>query len=350
MINLYSDNVAPVPPAIMAAIDEANRISAMPYGNDGTTEQATAALSAFFERPVTVCPVPTGTAANALSMALLLRPYGTVFATDCAHIHTSEGGATEFFTGGAKITTVPAPDGRLPPAALEEAIAKAGKGLRHRSQPDAVSVTNATEFGTVYGVEQVTALSAIAHRHGLKFHMDGARFSNALARLGCSPADLTWRAGVDVLSMGLTKNGAMNVEAVVSFDPDLGDEMAHRARRSGYTWSKMRYASAQVVAAVAGDTARDLAARANRAAGLLADGLRPLPGLEILYPVEINHLFVRVPEAAAEALLSHGLRIGHRGGGLIRIVTSWATTDAMVAGAVAAFQAALAGAAAPRAA
>ena len=342
MINLYSDNVAPVPPAIMAAIDEANRISAMPYGNDETTEQATAALSAYFERPVVVAPVPTGTAANALSMALLCRPYGAVFGTDCAHIHTSEGGATEFFTGGAKIVTIPSPDGRLAPDALEETIGRAGKGLRHRSQPDAVSVTNATELGTVYDPDSVAALSDIAHRHGLRFHMDGARFSNALARLNCSPADLTWRAGVDVLSLGLTKNGAMSVEAVVSFDLSLADDLAHRARRCGFTWSKMRFAAAQVIASVADGMPRTLAGRANAAAARLEAGLRPLPGLSILHPVEINHLFVQVPAAAADALLGHGLRIGHRGGGLIRIVTSWATTDEMVDVAIEAFRKALA--------
>ncbi|MCC7273666.1 MAG: low specificity L-threonine aldolase, partial [Alphaproteobacteria bacterium] len=341
MINLFSDNVAPVPPAIMAALEAANRVSAMPYGADETTARATDALSAFFERPVVVAPVPTGTAANALAMAVLCRPYGAVFATDCAHIHTSEGGATEFFTGGAKIVTLPAPDGRLAPDALDEALGKGGKGLRFRSQPDAISLTNATELGTVYSCEAVAALAAVARRHGVRVHMDGARFANALARLGCTPAELTWRAGVDVLSLGLTKNGAMAVDAVVCFDQAFADDLAHRARRCGFTFSKMRFAAAQIVASVEGGAARTLAARANAAAADLAAGLARLPGVAILQPVEINHIFLRVPVAAAEALPQHGLRIGHRGGGLIRIVTSWATSDAMVAGAVAAFAAAL---------
>ncbi len=342
MINLYSDNVAPVPPEIVEALLDANRISAMPYGADETTEQATETLSGIFERPVTVIPVPTGTAANALSMSLLCRPYGAVFASECAHIHTSEGGATEFFTGGAKIVTLPAPDGRLDAAALEEAIGRAGKGQRFRSQPDAISITNGTELGTVYSPEAVAGLSAVARRHGLRVHMDGARFANALAGSDCSPADLTWRAGVNVLSLGLTKNGAMSVEAVVCFDEDLAEDAAFRARRCGYTYSKMRFASAQITAAVKDGLWRRLASQANAAASNLAKGLGALPGVSILHPVEINHIFLRVPVAAAEALPGLGLRIGHRGGGLIRIVTSWMTTGEMVAGALSAFEQALA--------
>lgn len=338
MINLYSDNVAPIPPESMAALQEANRISAMPYGADETTEQASEALTEVFERPVVMTPVPTGTAANALSMSLLCRPYGAVFATECAHIHTSEGGATEFFTGGAKIVTLPAPEGRMAPDALDEAIGRAGKGQRFRSQPDTISMTNGTELGTVYSQDQVEALAGVAQRHGLKVHMDGARFANALARLDCSPADLTWRVGVDVLSLGMTKNSAMGVDLVVCFDEAFADEAAHRARRCGFTFSKMRFASSQVVASVNDGLYRRLAAQANAAATRLADGLRPLPEISILYPVDINLIFLRAPVAVAESLPKHGLRIGHRGGGLIRIVTSWATTEEMVTGALRAFE------------
>ena len=338
MINLFSDNVAPIPPETMAALLEANRISAMPYGADEMTEQATETLSAVFERPVVLTPVPTGTAANALSMSLLCRPYGAVFATDCAHLHTSEGGATEFFTGGAKVVTLPAPNGRLTPDALDDAIGRAGKGQKFRSQPDAISMTNGTELGTVYPQEDVAALAAVARRHGLKVHMDGARFANALARLKCTPADLTWRAGVDVLSLGMTKNSAMGVDAVVCFDQALADEVAHRARRCGFTFSKMRFASSQIVASVKDGLWRRLAAQANAAATQLAERLRVLPEVSVVHPVEINQIFLRVPLAVAESLPKHGLRIGHRGGGLIRIVTSWATTEEMVTGAEGAFQ------------
>ena len=338
MINLFSDNVAPVPPETMAALQEANRTSAMPYGADETTGQAVDALSELFGRRVVVVPVPTGSAANALSMSLLCRPFGAVFAAECAHIHTSEGGATEFFTGGAKIVTLPAPEGRFSPDTLDDAIGRAGKGLRHRSQPDAISITNGTELGTVYSQGQVAALADVARRHGLKVHMDGARFANAAASLDCSPADLTWRLGVDILSLGMTKNGAMGVDLVVCFDEAFVDEAAHRARRCGFTFSKMRFASSQVIASVKDGLWRRLAMQANAAASRLADGLRAIPEVSILYPVEINHIFVRVPVAVAEALPKYGLQIGHRGGGVIRIVTSWATDGEMVSGAVRAFK------------
>lgn len=315
MINLYSDNVAPIPPESMAALQEANLQSGMPYGADAATERATEAVCEAFERRLAVIPVPTGTAANALSMSLLCRPYGAVFATECAHIQTSEGGATEFFTGGAKIVTLPASDGRMLAATLDEAIGRAGKGLRFRSQPDAISMTNGTELGTVYPRPEVEALAAVARRHGLKVHMDGARFANALARLACSPADLTWRAGVDVLSLGMTKNGAMGVEVVVCFDESLADEAAHRARRCGFTFSKMRFATAQVVAALKDGLWLRRAADANAAAQKIAEGLSALQEVSILHPVEINHIFLRVPVEVAEALPAHGLQIGHRGGG-----------------------------------
>lgn len=341
MINLYSDNVAPIPPESIAALQEANLQSAMPYGADAATERATEAVCEAFERRLAVIPVPTGTAANALSMSLLCRPYGAVFATECAHIHTSEGGATEFFTGGAKILTLPASDGRMLAAALDEAIGRAGKGLRFRSQPDAIAMTNGTELGTVYPRLEVEALAAVARGHGLKVHMDGARFANALARLGCSPADLTWRAGVDVLSLGMTKNGAMGVEVVVCFDESLADEAAHRARRCGFTFSKMRFATAQVVASLKDGLWLRRAADANAAAKKIAEGLSALQEVSILHPVEINHIFLRVPVEVAEALPAYGLQIGHRGGGVIRLVTSWATDEKMIAGAVAAFKKAI---------
>ena len=226
----------------------------------------------------------------------------------------------------------------MSPDALDQAIGRAGKGQRFRSQPDAISLTNGTELGTVYSRDQVAALVEVARRHGLKVHMDGARFANALARLDCSPADLTWRLGVDVLSLGMTKNSAMGVDLVVCFDEALADEAAHRARRCGFTFSKMRFASSQVVASVKDALWRRLAAQANAAAAQLAEGLRALPELSILYPVETNHIFLRAPVVVAEALPEYGLRIGHRGGGLIRIVTSWATDQEMVAGAIRAFE------------
>lgn len=344
MINLLSDNIGPIPPESLEAMREANEVSDLPYGGDRLTQQASEILGAAFERPVSVTTVPTGTAANALSMSLLCRPYGSVFATECAHIHLAEPGSTEFFTGGAKIRLVPAQDGRMSPDDLDEAIGRIGKGERHRSQPDAVSLTNGTEMGTVYTPMQVHALGGVARRHGLKLHVDGARLANALARLGCTPAELTWKAGADVLSFGMTKNVASGFDLVLCFDEALGEEAVYRARRAGYTFSRMQFLSAQVLAAMKDDRWIRRAASANAAAARIAEGLRELSEVTILHPVDINILFLRIPQAAAEQLPARGLRVSHRGGGLIRLVTSWATDETVTRGALAAIKQALASA------
>jgi threonine aldolase len=341
VINLLSDNIGPIPPESIAALQEANLLSDLPYGGDRITMEAAEALGQVFERPVFVTTVPTGTAANALSMSILCRPYGSVFASECAHIHLAEPGSTEFFTGGAKIRLVAAQDGRMRPEDLDRAIGGVGKGERHRSQPDAVSLTNGTEMGTVYTVAEVEALGAVTRRHHLRMHMDGARIANALARLRCSPSALSWRAGVDVLSLGMTKNVAMGFDLVACFDEALADEAAFRARRSGYTFARMQFASAQVVAALKDDRWLRRAEDANASATRIADGLRELPEVAILHPVDINMVFMRIPAAAAEQLLARGLRVSHRGGGLIRLVTSWATDDGMIAGALGAFKSAI---------
>ncbi|HVE49464.1 MAG TPA: beta-eliminating lyase-related protein [Casimicrobiaceae bacterium] len=341
MINLLSDNVGPIPPESLAALHDANQLSDLPYGSDSMTRAATEALSRTFDRRVIVTTVPTGTAANALSMSVLCRPYGSVFASDCAHIHIAEPGSTEFFTGGAKIRLIPATDGRIEPVDVDDALTRAGKGERHRSPPDAVSLTNGTELGTVYTPVQVQALAAVAQRHRVNLHVDGARFANALARLRCTPGELTWRAGVDVLSLGMTKNVAMGFDVVVCFDETLGDEVAYRARRAGYTFSRMQFLSAQLIAALKDDRWIRRAGDANSAAARIADGLRELPEVTVLHPVDINIVFLRLPERAAEGLAELGLRVSHRGGGLIRLVTSWATNDAMITATLGAFKQAL---------
>jgi len=341
VINLFSDNVGPIPPESLEAMQEANRLSDLPYGGDSLTRQMAEALGQAFETRVWVTTVPTGTAANALCMSLVCRPYGSVFATECAHIHLAEPGSTEFFTGGAKIRLVSERDGRMRAEDLDEAIGRIGKNDRHRSQPDAVSLTNGTEMGTVYPVGDVHALGAVARRRGLKLHVDGARLANALARLRCSPAELTWKAGTDVLSLGMTKNVASGFDLVLCFNEALGEEAVFRARRAGYTYSRMQFLSAQVLATLKDGRWLRRAENANHAATRIAEGLRELPEVSILHPVDINMIFLRMPERAAESLPEHGLRVGHRGNGLVRLVTSWATEDTAIAGALTAFKQAL---------
>lgn len=219
--NFRSDNVAPVCPEILRAIAEANRGPAAAYGDDDYSRLLNARFSELFETAVTVFPVSTGTAANALSLASCARPYGAIYCHEEAHIHTAEGGATEAFTGGAKLVAMSGRNFRIEPSSLRQALGQAAWGVRNRSQPDAVSITQASEYGTIYPLAEIAEIGAIAHDRNLSLHMDGARFANALARLDCSPADMTWRAGVDILSFGATKNGVMSADAIVVFDQDL---------------------------------------------------------------------------------------------------------------------------------
>lgn len=331
-MDFRSDNVAGVLPEIMAALAAANRGTASAYGEDEITARLAARMAALFEREVAVFPVATGTAANALALSALAPPWGAVYCHREAHINTDECGAAELLTGGAKLIPLPGEHGRLTPAALEAAIF--GAGDVHHAQPAAVSLSQATEAGTVYRPEEVAALAAVARQHGLGLHMDGARFANAVARLGCSPADLTWRAGVDALSFGLTKTGAMAAEAVLFFDPAPAASFGFRRKRAGHLLSKMRFLSAQLEAALAEGLWLRAAAHANAMADRLAAGLAALPGAELLHPVEANEVFVRLPEPAIAGLEAAGFRFYRWGAPgadpAIRLVTAFDTAPAAV--------------------
>src|SRR5687767_3728322 len=240
-MRFYSDNTATACPEVLEAIRDANSGHAKAYGDDAWTERLDGVFSGFFEREVAVFAVSTGTAANSLALATLCPPYGAVFAHEEAHIVRDECGAPEFFSGGARVVTVPGAHGKLAPAALSAAL-DANPTSVHTPQPAVVSLTQATELGTVYRAEELRALSALAHERGLKVHLDGARLANALVSLGCAPADITWRAGIDVLSFGATKNGALTGEAVVFFDRGLVRDFELRRKRAGHLLSKSRYA------------------------------------------------------------------------------------------------------------
>lgn len=324
-INLYSDNVAPVAEPVMRALVQANSGTAPGYGTDELSRRLQSRFSSLFDTDVAVFPVATGTAANALSLAELIPPYGAVYCTSVGHIHDSECAATEFFSGGAKVVPLPDTDARLQPETLAAAIAAAGVGRAHRVQPAAVSLTQATERGTVYPVSAVRALSELAHAHGLGVHMDGARFANAVAHLGVPPADITWRAGVDILSFGATKNGAMSAEAIIVFNPRLVEGLRYRCRRAGQVFSKMRYAAAQLEAMITDGLWLDLAGRANAMARRLADGLAMIAGVRLLHPVEINEVFAELSEGLLLTLQSRGYGIVDRGGRQVRFVTAFNT-------------------------
>jgi threonine aldolase len=326
-IDFRSDNVASVSPQILDALSSANRGAASSYGEDSVSAALTSRFAALFEMPVAVFPVATGTAANALSLAACVRPYGGILCYGQAHILTSEGAATEAFSGGARLVPVAGEGFRLQATSLEDALAAAGERQRHRPQLNAVSVTQATEYGTVYRTDELAAIGAVAHGHGLRVHMDGARFANALASLGVSAASMTWRCGVDILSFGATKNGGLNADAIVVFDPVLIEDLSYRLRRAGHTWSKMRFSAAGLLAYVEDGLFLRSAARANALAQRLDTGLRQIPAARVVAPVEANIVFVEMAEPLIAALRVEGFLFFIRGSRLIRLVCRFDNTE-----------------------
>ena len=334
-MNFRSDNEAPVAPAIFEAIARANRGTAWSYGADPASAGLDGLFSDLFEAEVKVFAVATGTAANALSLAALAPPHGAILCHQGAHIQVDECGAAEFYTAGAKLLPLVGDHGKITAPILAAAIAEFG-ALAGRLPPlAALSLTQATEAGTVYSGAEIKALADIAHDAGLGVHMDGARFANALVHLGCPPAEITWRAGVDVLSFGATKNGAMAAEAVVAFRPDLAAALALKRKRAGHLLSKTRFAGAQFEAYLGGGLWLDLAARANRGATRLGDGLARIEGVTVIHPVEANEVFLSLPAAAIEALVAGGVEFhrwpGPGAGNVIRLVVPWNVADADIA-------------------
>ena len=327
-MNFASDNITGAAPEILAAIEAANAGSLMPYGNDDVTRAAEAKVARVFETGAEVFFVATGTAANALSLAAATPPWGVIFCHAGAHINDTEGGAPEFFTGGAKLAALQGENGKFTAAGLDAAIAGAGVGNIHHAQPAAVSITQATEAGTLYTLDEVAAIAETCRRHRLKLHMDGARFANAVAALGCSPAEATWKAGVDVLSFGATKNGALTAEAVVLFDKDLARDFAYRRKRGGHLFSKMRFLAVQWDAYVTGELWLDNARHANAMTARMAEGLAAIDGCELTRPVEANIALPRLGAKVIEGLKADGFQFYERGGeNVIRLVCSFATTE-----------------------
>jgi threonine aldolase len=297
-----SDNVGGVAPELLEALLAANRGTAAPYGDDDFTHAMTARFRHAFEHDELLAfPLATGTGANAVALAGLANPYGAIYCHETAHINVYECGAPELFTG-AKLVGLTGDGYKLQAAALDAALALAGRGNATRVQPFALNLTQPTDFGTLYSIDELRRLSEIAHRHGLFVHLDGARFANAIAALGCSPAEMTWRAGIDVVSFGATKNGAMNAEAVLVFDPAVAARVPFLMKRGGQVVSKARFLSAQLDRYLADGLWLERARRSNANAALLARRLQAIRGVELIGKVEINMLFARLPAAAVAAL------------------------------------------------
>ena len=331
MHNFRSDNVTTIAPEIMAALERANSGAAMPYGNDEITKRLELRIAQIFERSVAVFPVATGTASNALALSALTPPYGAIFCHEQAHCHVDECGAPELYTGGAKLVPLAGAGAKITPAVLNAALALGWRGNVHNAQPAVLSLTQATECGTIYRLDEVRALAEIAHAHGLKVHMDGTRFANALVSLNCAPADASWRAGVDVLSLGATKNGAMAAEAVIFFDPPLAQTMGFRRKRAGHLFSKMRFVSAQMEAYLTDELWLRNARHANAMARRMADGLAKIHGCRLVHPREANLLFVMLPNRVIDGLEQAGFGFYREGGvRTIRLVTAFNTDMAAV--------------------
>ncbi len=331
-MNFASDNTAGAAPEILEALAAANGGSSVPYAEDELTARVERRLAEVFEREVAVFLLATGSAANGLALATVTPPYGAVLCHEASHIQRDECAGPEFFTGGAKLLPLPGAAGKLTPATVREALELMPPGIVHFAQISALSLTQATESGTVYTPEEVFSLAETAHEYGLAVHVDGARFANAVVHLGCSPAECTWRAGVDVLVFGATKNGALAAEAVIFFDPARARDFALRRKRAGHLLSKSRFLAAQWDAYLADDLWLRLARKANGAARMLAEGLNSLPGVRFYWPVQANEVFAELPPRAAEALRSSGARFhpwlvpgDPASGQMIRMVTSFAT-------------------------
>jgi threonine aldolase len=341
-MNFASDNTAGVAPAILDALARANGGYALSYGGDAVTARVEQRLADLFEHELAVFLVPTGTAANALALAQLTPPWGAVLCHAESHIATDECGAAEFFGGGIKLVTLPGEGCKIAPATLDSALARGPWGGPHHVTPAALSISQATEVGTIYRAQEIRRLTQIARAHDVAVHLDGARFANALVRTNVTPAEMTWRAGVDVLSFGATKNGALAAEAVIFFDPARTRGMSERRKRSGHLLSKHRFLAAQMEAYLADDLWLDLARQANRMADRLAEGLAAA-GIKPVWPVDANEVFVplgaetdrRLKGAGAmyypwsTASIPAGLMFAPNVT-LMRLVTSFSTTEAEV--------------------
>ncbi len=334
-----SDNITGVAPKILAAIQAASAGTVHSYGADPYTDALRHHANELFERAVTIVPVATGTAANAIALSVLARPYQAIYCPASAHVNTDECGAPEFFSNGAKLLGLPSEDGKLVPGQLTEAVAFARSMGVHHVEPAAVTLSQATEWGTIYRLEELAALCTEAHSLGLRVHMDGARFANAVARLGCTPAEATWKVGIDALSFGATKNGALAAEAIVVFDPSLLTELEYRRKRSGHLWSKHRFLSAQLSAYIADGLWLANGRQSNAMADRLAAGLAAIAGARCLQSVDANEIFIQLPESVIAALRAAGFEFydwpappAGASGPVVRLVTSFDMVEADIDG------------------
>ena len=333
-MNFASDNAYGACPEILEAVVRSAEGCQPSYGEDDCSNRLRARLSEIFEHEVYAFPVITGTAANSLALATLCPPHGAIFCHEEAHIASDECAAPEFFTHGAKVVGIAGADGKLTPAAITSVLPRFSRGV-HSPKPSVVSLTQLSELGTAYSAAQVAQISDVCRGNGLFVHVDGARFANALVGQSASPAALTWRAGVDVLSLGATKNGALSAECVIFFDRALAGDFEYRRKKSGHLISKMRFVSAQLEAYLTDDLWLKSAACANRLAAEMARALMQVQGASLAYPVQGNQIFLYLPDRTVAHLRAGGAKFydwqaSRDGRTLIRLVTSFATPESSI--------------------
>ena len=325
-VKFASDNVAGACPEVLDAILKANDGDRAPYGDDEISKNLQDKFSEIFEKEVIVFPTSSGTAANALALSTMTPSFGNIYCHKLSHINVDECGAPEFYTGGAKLVNLNGINGKITAEELNKSIS--GKGVVHHTQPSSVSITQLCETGEAYELDEVKKISEIAHNHKLNMHMDGARFANALVSLDCSPAEMTWKSGIDVLSFGATKNGCLAAEAIIFFKPELVGNLPFLMKRAGHLLSKMSFVSAQLDAYITNEVWLRNAKHANAMGKKLSQGLDQHKNIELAYPTDANEIFVKIPKDIIDQLNSEGYTINDDewDGKAVRLVTAWNTS------------------------
>ena len=324
-VKFASDNVTGACPEVLDAILKANDGDRTPYGNDQVSNDLQKKFSEIFEKDVIVFPTASGTAANALALSTMTPSFGNIYCHKLSHINVDECGAPEFYTGGAKLVNLNGINGKITAEELNKSIV--GKGIVHHTQPSSVSITQLCETGEAYRLDEIKEISEIAHKHKLNIHMDGARFANALVSLNCSPAEMTWKSGIDVLSFGATKNGCLAAEAIIFFKPELVGNLPFLMKRAGHLLSKMSFVSGQLDAYITNGVWLKNAKHANAMGKKLSQGLDEHKNIEIAYPTDANEVFVKMPKDIIDQLNSVGYTINDDewDGNAVRLVTAWNT-------------------------
>lgn len=329
-VKFASDNVAGACPEVLDALMKANEGDSAPYGNDDYSKVLQEKFSEIFEKEVIVYPTASGTAANALALSTMTPVFGNIYCHKLAHINTDECGAPEFYTGGAKLIPLTGINGKITPEELEKNIS--GTGIVHHTQPSSVSITQVCETGEVYELDEIKKIADVANKHKLNTHMDGARFANALVALNCTPAEMTWKSGIDVLSFGATKNGCIAAEAIIFFKPELVGNISFLMKRAGHLLSKMRFVSAQLDAYISNDVWLKNAKQANEMGKKLSDGLVKHNSIKLAYPTQANEVFAKFPREMIEHLNSLGYKMNEDelDGQAVRLVAAWNTQNSDV--------------------